>query len=192
MLQALHGVILACGERMAEKHRSEILPTLQALESTSQETNRLEAAQCLGALCAHLPVPELGRVLKETVFVSEGVSDWAVLQARATALSAALKSAGGRIVELEMEKETREAVAEFATSDRVRGGEEERKEGKGREGRKGGKEGEELCIDKCSFFRSQVPVCVSGLQCVGSYINYVAGDTPQLIPALSEVSVPVD
>ncbi len=120
MLQALHGVILACGQRMSEKHRGEILVTLQALEGTSQETNRLEAARCLGVLSAHLPNPELCGILKGSLFVSEGVSDWAVLQARATALSTALKAAGGRVVELGMEGETREAVMQFATSDRVR------------------------------------------------------------------------
>lgn len=120
MLQALHGVILACGQRMSEKHRGEILDTLRTLEGTLQETNRLEAAQCLGVLCAHLPDPELLGVLKESLFVSEGVSDWAVLQARATALSVALKSVKGKIVELELEGETREAVLKFATIDRVR------------------------------------------------------------------------
>ena len=119
MLQALHGVTQECGQRMSEKHRGEILETLQALEGTLQETNRLEAALCLGTLCTHLPDQNLEDLLKGTVFVSEGVSDWAVLQARSTALSAALKSAGERISRLGLGREAREAVLTFATSDRV-------------------------------------------------------------------------
>ena len=40
MLQALHGIIKAGGERMSEKHRSEILGTLITLQGTALETHR--------------------------------------------------------------------------------------------------------------------------------------------------------
>ena len=105
---------------MSEKHRGEILATLEALEGTSQEPNRLEAAECLGMLCVYLTEPELQSVLKEKLLESEGVSDWAVLQARAVALSSALQSAAKRISGLGMGGEAAKAVLAFATSDRVR------------------------------------------------------------------------
>lgn len=118
LLQALHGVIQAGGQRMSEKHRGEILATLLVLENTANEGNRLQAAQCLGVLCAHLSDAELQSLLTQ-ILVVEGVSDWAVLQARATALSAAVQAASGRFVDLGVEREVASAVLTLATSDRV-------------------------------------------------------------------------
>lgn len=40
MLQALHGVIKAGGQRMSEKHRDEILATLITLQGTAHEGHR--------------------------------------------------------------------------------------------------------------------------------------------------------
>lgn len=121
MLQALCGVIKVGGQRMSEKHRGEILMTLVTLQTTAQEGNRLQAAECIGALCAHLGDQELRTVMTESLLELEGVSDWAVLQARAAALSAALRSASARIVDLGMREEVASAVVSLASSDRVRG-----------------------------------------------------------------------
>lgn len=120
MLQALSGVIKAGGQRMSEKHRVEILTTLLALQTTAQEGNRIEAAGCIGALCAYLGDQDLQSIMKDSLLESEGVSDWAVLQARATALSAALQSASTRISELGLQERVMSAVVNFASSDRVR------------------------------------------------------------------------
>ncbi len=40
MLQALHGVIKAGGQRMSEKHREEVLTTLVTLQGTAHEGHR--------------------------------------------------------------------------------------------------------------------------------------------------------
>ena len=119
MLQALSGVIKAGGQRMSEKHRGEILATLLALQTTAQERNRMEAAECIGALCAHLSDQDLQSMMTDSLLESEGVSDWAVLQARATALSAALQSASTRISELGLRERVMSAVVSFGSSDRV-------------------------------------------------------------------------
>lgn len=119
MLQALSGVIKAGGQRMSEKHRGEILTTLLALQTTAQERNRMEAAGCIGALCAHLSDQDLQSMMTDSLLESEGVSDWAVLQARATALSAALQSASTRISELGLREKVMSAVVSFGSSDRV-------------------------------------------------------------------------
>lgn len=60
---------------------------------------------------------------------AEGEADWSLLQARATALSAAIEAAGARLEGLGMEGEVAKAAACFASSDRVRGEREERGEG---------------------------------------------------------------
>lgn len=119
MLQALSGVIKAGGQRMSEKHRGEIIATLLALQTTAQERNRMEAAECIGALCAHLSDQDLQSMMTDSLLESEGVSDWAVLQARATALSAALQSASTRISELGLRERVMSAVVSFGSSDRV-------------------------------------------------------------------------
>ena len=63
-LQALCGVLQAAGKRITEKHRGEMRETLVALQSTAQDSNRLEAAKCLGLLCAYLPDDELSALLE--------------------------------------------------------------------------------------------------------------------------------
>ena len=40
MLQALHGAIKAAGQRMSEKHGTELLSTLVALQATAHEGHR--------------------------------------------------------------------------------------------------------------------------------------------------------
>lgn len=49
-----------------------------------------------------------------------GESDWSLLQARATALSAAVEAAAIRIEELGMDRDVIKAAVKFASSDRVR------------------------------------------------------------------------
>ena len=57
-------MLQAAGKRITDKHRGEVRETLVALQSTAQESNRLEAAKCLGLLCGYLPDDELCVLLK--------------------------------------------------------------------------------------------------------------------------------
>ena len=85
---------------------------------------------------------ELTALLSETLLQAEGGADWSLLQARATALSAAVEAAGGRLEGLGMKGEVAKAAACFASSDRVRGEEGRGKEGGREGGKEGGREGE--------------------------------------------------
>ena len=84
-----------------------------------QEGNRLQAAQCTGILCCHLSDDQLTSVLRDTLLRADGESDWSLLQARATSLSAAVEAAAARIEGVGMEGEVVNACVKFATSDRV-------------------------------------------------------------------------
>ena len=90
--------------------------------SHSQEGNRIQAAHCTGVLCAHLSDDQLTFVLRGTLLCTEGESDWSVLQARATALSAAMETAFGRLQTTGTEEAAMKAAVRYASSDRVSGG----------------------------------------------------------------------
>lgn len=64
ILQALGGVIMSAGQRMGDKHKIEIKDTLLALQSTAHEGNRLQAAQCLGAMTPCISDDQLTALLK--------------------------------------------------------------------------------------------------------------------------------
>ena len=66
----------------------------------SHSTTRLEAARCEGQLCAYLSDTELQTHLSTSLLSMEGVTDWSLQQAKATALSTALSVAADRITEL--------------------------------------------------------------------------------------------
>jgi HEAT repeat protein len=119
MLQALHDTVRAAGGRMSDKHKTEILATLLALFSTAQEGNRLQAAQCIGVLCSHISDDQLTSVLRDTILRTDGEPDWSVLQARATALSAAVEAAASRIEGMGMAGNVTSAAVKFASSDRI-------------------------------------------------------------------------
>ena len=84
-----------------------------------QENNRLQAAQCTGVLCCHLHDDQLTSVLRDTLLQADGESDWSLLQARATSLSAAVEAAAARIEAVDMERDVVNAAVKFASSDRV-------------------------------------------------------------------------
>ena len=82
-------------------------------------TTRLEAARCEGQLCAYLSDTELRSHLSKSLLTMEGVTDWSLLQAKATALATALSVAADRISELGLREEACRCVVSLATSDRV-------------------------------------------------------------------------
>ena len=128
-------------------HRSFQLSTLP---TPPTHTHRLEAASCLGLLSSFLPDDELKQLLTSSVLSLDNSSDWAIMQARATALSATLEVATQRMLDMGLKRQVAEAVVALATSDRV-------------------------------------PVCVSGLQCLGSFVNKMSDDSPFVVGALKEV-----
>ena len=94
-------------------------PPPLSLSLSVQESNRLQAAQCTGVLCCHLSDDQLTSVLRDTLLQADGESDWSLLQARATALSAAVEAAAARIEAVKMERDVVNAAVKFASSDRV-------------------------------------------------------------------------
>ena len=84
-----------------------------------KSTCRLEAAQCVGCLCVYLSDTQLQNTLATYILDLEGVSDWAVLQARATSISTALLVAAYRIVNLGLRDVVAKCVVSLASSDRV-------------------------------------------------------------------------
>ena len=73
----------------------------------------------MGVMCAHLSEPLLQSTLSSHVLHLDSVTDWAVLQARATSLSSALLVASDRIEALGLREVVRKCVVSLATSDRV-------------------------------------------------------------------------
>ena len=110
----------------------------------------MEAAQCVGSLCTYLSDTQLHHTLATHVLDQDGVSDWAVLQARATTLSTALLVASSRIAALGLRKVVTRCVISLATSDRI-------------------------------------PVCESGLRCLGSFVSHMEGDGEEMVGPLCQV-----
>lgn len=79
----------------------------------------MAAAECVGSLCAYLSDTQLQNTLATHVLDLDGISDWAVLQARATSISVALLVAASRIVSLGLRDVVKECVVSLASSDRV-------------------------------------------------------------------------
>lgn len=79
----------------------------------------MEAAHCEGQLCAHLSESELRSHLSSSLLTLEGVTDWSLLQAKATALATALDVAAERIEGLGLREEACRCVVALASSDRV-------------------------------------------------------------------------
>ena len=79
----------------------------------------MEAAHCVGSLCAYLSDTQLHNTLATHILDLDAITDWAVLQARATSLSSALLVASARIVTLGLRNVVKDCVIALATSDRV-------------------------------------------------------------------------
>ena len=108
----------------------------------------------MGSLCVYLSDTQLHGTLATHVLDQDGVSDWAVLQARATTISSALLVASSRIVALGLRDVVVSCVVSMAKSDRV-------------------------------------PVCVSGLQGIASFLNHVEGEGREMLPSLCQVQLPL-
>ena len=119
MLQALCGILESSGARASEKHRSELLDILVALQGTAQEVNRIESAKCLGSLAAHLTPPEQFAGLVNGL-LDRREADWAVLQSRAAGLVAVVRACPTRIADaVGLEERAIDGAAAYASSDRV-------------------------------------------------------------------------
>ena len=68
---------------------------------------------------AHLSDAELQSHLSSSLLNMESVTDWSILQGKATALGTALSVAADRIVELGLREEAAKCVVALATSDRI-------------------------------------------------------------------------
>ncbi len=106
----------------------------------------------MGSLCVYLSDTQLQNTLATHVLDQDGVTDWAVLQARATTLSTALLVASSRVMDLGLRDVVTRCVSNLATSDRI-------------------------------------PVCQSGLRCLGSFVNHVEGDGKEMLAPLCQVGV---
>ena len=106
----------------------------------------------MGLLSSFLPDSELEQLLTSSILSLDTATDWAILQARATALSVTLDVAAQRIEGVGLKRQVADAVVALATSDRV-------------------------------------PVCVSGLQCLGSFMNKMADESSFVVGALKEVFI---
>lgn len=63
MLQALRVCVGGAGSKMSDISRKQITQTLEGFLSTTEDTTRIMAAACLGAMCQCLPDDELSVVL---------------------------------------------------------------------------------------------------------------------------------
>ena len=104
----------------------------------------------MGLLATYLPDQELESLFNSSILPHDGVTDWAILQSRATSLSTTLDAAADRIGDIGLKRDVANTVVALATSDRI-------------------------------------PVCISGLKCLGSFVNKVTGDFPFVVEALKEV-----
>ncbi len=73
----------------------------------------------MGSLCSYLNDTQLHSTLAMHILDQDGVSDWAVLQARATTLSTALLVASSRIEALGLREVVTRCVVSLASSDRI-------------------------------------------------------------------------
>lgn len=70
-------------------------------------------------MCSHISDEQLTSVFRGTLLQADGESDWSLLQARVTALTAGVEAAAGRIAALGFEEDVVKAAVKYASSDRV-------------------------------------------------------------------------
>ncbi|XP_013411317.1 eIF-2-alpha kinase activator GCN1 [Lingula anatina] len=97
MMQALRGCIAGAGKKMNEANKKQILVTLLNSITSPEDSTRMSAAGCLGALCGCLDDEELKGVLDQHLLDAESGLDWLVRHGRSVALSIAVKEAADRV-----------------------------------------------------------------------------------------------
>lgn len=65
MLQALRSIISPAGDKMSDQIRKAVYSTLLGMLGVSEDTCRMAAAGCLGALCRTLPNHELSTFVND-------------------------------------------------------------------------------------------------------------------------------
>ncbi|XP_022916125.2 stalled ribosome sensor GCN1 [Onthophagus taurus] len=89
-LHALRGIVAPAGDKISDSLRKQIHSTLIGLLSYQEDTTRLIAAGCLGALCKWLPPEQLNATITEHI-LTDSSCDWMLKHGRAAALSVSLK-----------------------------------------------------------------------------------------------------
>ncbi|ROT65240.1 Translational activator GCN1 [Penaeus vannamei] len=118
MIQALRCVIQPAGDKMSENVRKGILSTLGGLLSHDNDSTRLCAAGAIGVLLPWLPPDDLRSALTQYVLDDNVNADWTVRHGRSAALFSALKSAPGKLLEINSADQIIAALISYMSSDR--------------------------------------------------------------------------
>jgi len=117
-LQALRNLVGPAGDKMGDAVRKAVLMTLLDLLGHTEESTRLAAAGCLGALCRWLPADELHVAYRDTVLDDDSMLDWTVRHGRSAALYVALKCAPEQVLTEDWTKKTARVCVSYIQADR--------------------------------------------------------------------------
>jgi hypothetical protein len=119
MLQALRGVISPAGDKMTDPVRKAIMSSLVGMLSHFEDTTRMVAAGCVGALCKWLTDPELHYVIIEHLLDDDSTLDWTLRHGRSVALMVALKEAPDHVVTDDWLPKIIKILMQSITTDRI-------------------------------------------------------------------------
>ncbi|KAL3857310.1 hypothetical protein ACJMK2_011991 [Sinanodonta woodiana] len=119
MLQAMRFCLSSAGSKMSDAIRKQTTPTLLGMLGTQEDSTRVVASGCLGALCRCLSPEELTDVLIQNLLSYNPSVDWTVRHGRSIALGVALKEAGDLLCTAQYQDSIKEAVAQLTDADRI-------------------------------------------------------------------------
>ncbi|XP_033627513.1 eIF-2-alpha kinase activator GCN1-like [Asterias rubens] len=119
LLQAVRGVVRGGGKKMNEANRKAITATLVGLLSLPEDTARMAAAGCVGALCPILPDDELDSLIGSHLVVSDPSAVWVLQHGRCVALAVAIKEAPQKLLSDKYRAVVLETVLKNVANDRI-------------------------------------------------------------------------
>ncbi|CAG0888179.1 unnamed protein product [Darwinula stevensoni] len=119
MLYAMRCVVSSSGDKMGDGIRKTILSTLLGLVTSVEDSVRLTAAGCLGALCHWLKPDELSAVLTDHILNDDLTKDWLARHWSVVALSVILKESPNTILQSDWNEKVNRVIFAYLTADRV-------------------------------------------------------------------------
>ncbi len=118
-LQALRGCLEPSGDRMSAPVRRQITALLLSSLGHADDSSRVCAAGCVGALCKWLPEDDLSNIADEHLTVDQTSADWTLRHGRSVALFVTLKVTPERIYRDDNLPKIEKTVLSYLSADRV-------------------------------------------------------------------------
>ncbi|XP_029653142.1 eIF-2-alpha kinase activator GCN1 [Octopus sinensis] len=118
-LQALRNCVGGSKGKISDNLRKTLSGTLLRLLNSPEDTTRLIAAGCLGALTVTLPDSDFTDMMNSHLMDTDNGSDWTLRHGRSVALAVAIKEGADRVLVPSLQPAVFQTVTHFTAADRI-------------------------------------------------------------------------